>query len=144
MVFYTGQTRYANEVIQAHIKRTSSKSNDAYLLKMNEMVDEARIMVSNEHNKTMIESFGKLLHESWMLKKSLSSQVSNPLIDEAYNAALASGAWGGKVTGAGGGGFLAFIVPKEKQPPVRNALKEFLEVDFKFEDEGSAIIYLRD
>jgi D-glycero-alpha-D-manno-heptose-7-phosphate kinase len=144
MVFYTGQTRYASEVVQEQIKRTSSRVNDTYLRRMNETIDEAMAIVSNEQNKTMIESFGKLLHESWMLKKSLSSQVSNTLIDEAYDAALAAGAWGGKITGAGGGGFLAFIVAPERQPAIRNALKDFLEVDFKFENEGSTIIYLRE
>jgi len=143
MVFYTGQTRYANEVVKEQIERTSSRNNDGYLKKMLDMVNEAIAIISNEQNTTMIESFGKLLHESWLLKKSLSSQISNSMIDDAYNQALSAGALGGKIAGAGGGGFLSLIVEPTKQAAVRKALKNFLEVDFKFEDEGSTIIYLK-
>jgi D-glycero-alpha-D-manno-heptose-7-phosphate kinase len=91
----------------------------------------------------MIETLGRLLHENWLIKKSLASRVSNSLIDGLYERAIAAGAYGGKVAGAGGGGFMAFIVPPDRRDQVRNALSGLLEVKFRFEDEGSTIIYMK-
>ncbi len=143
MIVFTGQTRYANEVVKEQIERTQSKDNDAYLKRMHEMVPEATKIISEREGCSMLEDLGRLMHETWELKKSLSSQVSNSLIDDAYSRAIAAGAYGGKISGAGGGGFLTLLVDPSRQPAVREALKDFLEVTFKFSDEGISIIYLK-
>jgi D-glycero-alpha-D-manno-heptose-7-phosphate kinase len=143
MVFFTGQTRYASEIVTEQIARTKAKDNDVFLEEMYGMVGEAVRIVSSEADQTMLESLGKLMHEGWRLKKSLSPMVTNSAIDNAYERAVAAGAYGGKISGAGGGGFLTLLVSPSKQPEVRVALKDLLEVNFKFEDEGSSIIYLK-
>lgn len=141
MIFYTSQTRYANEILKEQVERTRSRDNDAYLKKMHDMVYEAIDVISNENEESFIKSLGMMLDKSWRLKKSLSSQVSNTLIDDAYELALRAGAYGGKVAGAGGGGFLMMIVEPIKQEDVRKALATYLEVKFKFDTSGSTIIY---
>jgi D-glycero-alpha-D-manno-heptose-7-phosphate kinase len=88
-----------------------------------------------------LRPFGKLLHEAWQTKRSLSPQVSTPQIDALYEQARRAGALGGKLTGAGGGGFLLFFVPPEKRLAVRQALAPLLEVPFAFETSGSQIIF---
>jgi len=91
----------------------------------------------------MVREFGTLMHDGWRLKKSLSPHVSNSLIDDAYERAMQAGAYGGKISGAGGGGFLTLIVEEGRQDAVRAALAPLLEVNFAFEDEGASIIYLK-
>lgn len=90
----------------------------------------------------MIKRLGELLHEGWNLKKCLSSKITNNFIDEAYTKAIQVGAYGGKLAGAGGGGFLFLLVPEGKKQSVRDALKGLIEVNFRFESDGSKIIYL--
>jgi D-glycero-alpha-D-manno-heptose-7-phosphate kinase len=143
MVFFTGQTRYANEIVKEQIERTKTRDNDKYLQKMHDMVGDAVNIISNESEQSLPETFGRLMHESWELKKMLSKSVSNSLIDDAYSRAVRVGAFGGKISGAGGGGFLTLIVDPSLQDAVRTELKELLEVEFKFEDEGSSIVYLK-
>ena len=109
------------------------------LVIMYPIVDEA-INILNDKKRSILE-FGKLLNESWRLKKTLSNRISNPAIDNIYKTALSAGAVGGKLLGAGGGGFMLLFVPPEKQPEVRKKLKNLLEVGFNFEREGSRIIY---
>ena len=105
-----------------------------------DLVEEGCNVLTNDGS---IQKFGEVMHEGWELKKRLSDAVTNKQIDAAYEQARAAGAWGGKLAGAGGGGFLILVVPKEKQDNVRNALKPLKEVNFKFEKEGSTIIYYR-
>jgi len=143
MVFYTGQTRYANDILKEQIERTRSRDNDAFLKKMHEMVYEAINTISNENDEHLVKSLGSMLDESWRLKKSLSKQVSNSLIDDAYDRAIRAGAYGGKISGAGGGGFLMLLVDPAHKASIREALRDLLEVEFKFEDVGSAIVYLK-
>lgn len=143
LVFYTGLTRYASEIAKEQVENTKNKSLDNYLDRMYQMVFEAEKIISDCSPEEMVKFLGELLHESWGLKKRFSRNISNGLINEAYSVALEAGAYGGKVAGAGGGGFLFFLVPPEKKMKVREALKKFLEVKFKFENEGSKIIYLR-
>ncbi|HZT05258.1 MAG TPA: hypothetical protein VFA39_23610 [Steroidobacteraceae bacterium] len=143
MVFFTGQTRYANEIVKEQINRTRSKDNDVYLKEMHAMVGTAMQIVSGQCGPAMVQEFGQLMHEGWRLKRSLSPHVSNSLIDEAYEQAMRAGAYGGKISGAGGGGFLTLIVEESRQDAVRTALKPLLEVNFRFEDEGTSIIYLK-
>mgnify|MGYP001587387443 FL=1 len=135
MLFFTGLARTASEVAEEQIKNTRNKEYE--IKSMAKMVDEA----INILNSGDIEDFGKLLHESWQIKKSLSSQISNSSIDEIYEAGLKSGAIGGKLLGAGNGGFILFFVKPELQNQVKEKLKNLLYVPFKFENLGSQIIY---
>lgn len=141
MLFYTGLNRYADEILEEQIKNTKAGSKDAYLRRMFDMVYEAKDMLYELDGNDLIENLGLLMHEGWELKKQLSSKISNTHIDNFYQQALQAGAIGGKLCGAGYGGFLLLTVPKDKQNSVRIALKDLLEVDFKFDHSGSQIIY---
>lgn len=138
MMFYTGIQRYAHEVLKEQIEKTREKKNDEYLKALHDMVEEGCDVLTKDGS---IQKFGELMHKSWELKKHLSNAISNEQIDMAYQQAISAGAWGGKLAGAGGGGFLALLVPREKQENVRNSLKAIQEVTFRFEKEGSKIIY---
>ncbi len=136
MVFFTGLSRYSFHVQKATKKMLGKRTQE--LLEILKMVDEAeKILV--EPNRSL-DDFGLMLNETWMLKRSISSEISNSMIDDIYAKALQSGALGGKLLGAGGGGCLLFYVPKEKQKSVRLALSDLYEVDFEFENEGTKII----
>lgn len=135
MLFFTGFSRIASNIAKEQIALTPTKKNELSL--MREMVDEGlSILISQEG----LEKFGKLLHEGWKLKRSLSSSISTPKIDEIYQIAREAGAVGGKILGAGGGGFLLIFAPPEKQEKIQEALKELLRVPFEFENQGSQII----
>lgn len=108
------------------------------------MVLEAEQIFAHEKQEQLVESLGRLLDEGWQLKKQLSSKISNPLIDQGYEAAKRAGAYGGKLCGAGSGGFLALLVPPEKQQAVREALSNMMTVPIRFENGGSTIIYMKD
>jgi D-glycero-alpha-D-manno-heptose-7-phosphate kinase len=136
MLYFTGFSRIASKVAKAQIKNTPLKQRE--LILMYQMVDEA-INILNA-NKNIIE-FGNLLNETWKLKRSLTNKISNSMIDTIYEMALKAGAIGGKLLGAGGGGFMLLFVPPEKQPKVRTTLRKLLEVPFHFESNGSQIIY---
>jgi len=144
LIFYTGITRFASDIVKEQIQKTEGLDNDLYLQRMYETVFEAEDLICNASEAEMMPLLGKLLHEGWELKKQLSSKVSNPLIDQHYEAALAAGAYGGKLCGAGSGGFLALLVPPEKQDKIRSVFKDLLEVHFAFENEGSRIIYMKE
>ena len=102
------------------------------------MVDEGvKILSSN----SCLSSFGDLLHQAWLSKKSIAEEISNPIVDDFYERARKAGALGGKLTGAGGGGFLLLFVPKEAQQKVREELSELLWIPFQFETNGSQIIF---
>jgi D-glycero-alpha-D-manno-heptose-7-phosphate kinase len=101
------------------------------------MVYEARNALT--HND--FDAFGTLMHESWILKKRLAGPISNGAIDDMYALARKSGAIGGKITGAGGGGFLLLYVPYESQAAVRNALCELQELPFRLESDGTKVIF---
>ena len=136
LLYFTGFSRTASEIAKSQIENTPNKKRELSL--MYQMVDEA-IKILNENRD--IKDFGKLLHEAWSLKKSLTDKISTPEIDNIYEKALQAGALGGKLLGAGGGGFMVLFVPPENQPGVREKLKNLLEVKFHFENEGSKIIY---
>ncbi len=143
LVFYTGLTRYADEILEEQITNTRLRAKDSDLHRMRQMVYEAEKIIAGEPPAAMVEALGELLDENWRHKKELSSRVSNAAIDEAYDRAIGAGAYGGKLAGAGSGGFLFFLVPPERQAAVRQAL-QLLEVKLKFVDEGSTIIYRLD
>jgi len=142
MVFYTGITRYATEILAEQIENTKTCSKDDYLQRMHRMVYEAEEIISSNECREMVEKLGRLLDESWKLKKCLSRMISNDVIDDLYGKAIAAGAYGGKLAGAGGGGFLFLLAPMERQQAIREALHGLMQVDFGFESEGSKIIYL--
>lgn len=136
MLFFTGLFRYSSKIAHEQVKNTGNNKKE--LSAMLGMVNYAVEILNGNSN---IIEFGKLLHESWQLKKKLSERISNSVIDKMYQRALSNGAVGGKILGAGGGGFMLLFVPPEKQNKIRGALKDFLEVKFAFEKDGSQIIY---
>jgi len=142
MVFFTGITRYASEIVAEQIENTKTSNMDGYLQRMHQMVYEAETVISNNERHEMVKNLGKLLHESWLLKKRLSHRISSDVIDDIYETCLKAGAYGGKLAGAGGGGFLFLLTPIERQQQIKDALQGYLQVNFNFENEGSKIIYL--
>jgi len=136
MFFFTGISRTASDIAAKQIKSISSKGKE--LRTMHEMVDEAVNILNG--SKDNIEDFGKLLHESWTIKSSLTDSVSTRWVDDMYSIARDAGALGGKLCGAGGGGFLLLFVPPEKQKLVKQKLDKALYVPFSFESLGSQII----
>jgi D-glycero-alpha-D-manno-heptose-7-phosphate kinase len=138
LLFFTGFSRNASEVAAAQVKNISQKT--AELSRMKEMVDEGQKILESGHP---LQEFGELLNEGWSLKRGLSPIVTNKHIDEIYEKGRAAGAIGGKLLGAGSGGFMLFFVPKEKRSAVRTALKDLLCVPFHFENKGSEVVFTR-
>lgn len=136
MLFFTGFSRYAHEIAKSKVANFEKRKKE--LLRMHAMVDEALDILQNENQDLL--AFGELLHETWQLKKTLSDKVSSSQINEIYDKALKAGAVGGKLLGAGGGGFMLFFVPLNKQEEVKRALHFLLHVPFSFENSGSSII----
>jgi len=138
MLFFTGFSRISSEVAAEQIQNMSKKQTE--LSEMQAMVDTGlKVLVNNGD----IRDFGRLMNESWQIKRTLSSKVSSPEIDVIYGKALKAGAIGGKLCGAGGGGFMLLFVEPDKQLTVRQALKNYLYVPFEFEWSGSQIIFFR-
>lgn len=135
MLFFTGLSRTASDIADEQINNTLKKKKELRL--MYNMVDEA----VNILNGKQIKNFGRLLHESWELKKNLSHKISNAHIDDIYNTARKNGAIGGKLLGAGGGGFMLFFAEPEKQAIIKKKLDKLLYVPFRFENLGSQIIF---
>lgn len=136
LLIFTGCSRFASVVVNEQIKNIFNKEKELTI--MQQMVDEAVDILKG--NKDLLE-FGKLLHKAWLIKRDLSSKISNSTIDNIYEKALKAGAIGGKLLGSGGGGFMLLFVPPERQLRVKDVLKRFLNVKFSFENEGSRIIY---
>jgi len=136
MLFFTGFSRTASEIAAEQIRQTPNKKQE--LSQMRQMVDEA-INILNRGDDLL--EFGKLLHESWQLKRSLTEKISTPYIDYVYETATRAGATGGKLLGAGGAGFILFFTKPELQPKVEESLHGLLHVPFQFENSGSQIIF---
>jgi len=134
MLFYTGIMRTASDVADSYVKEIGMK--DKVLNRMHKMVDEGIAIL---HSDAPISDFGELLHETWKAKRSLSDKVTNSVVDDIYAVARENGAVGGKITGAGGGGFLLLFVPPTDRLRVRNALKNLIHVPFQLESNGSQI-----
>jgi D-glycero-alpha-D-manno-heptose-7-phosphate kinase len=135
MLYFTGFSRDACEIAKAQIENTPKKRSELSI--MQQMVDEAVSILNS--NDSIIE-FGKMLHEAWKLKRSLSERISTSHIDEIYEAAKEAGAIGGKLLGAGGGGFMVLFARPEKQLLIKQKLHGLLYVPFKFENHGSQIV----
>jgi D-glycero-alpha-D-manno-heptose-7-phosphate kinase len=139
MLFFTGFARTANEVAEEQLSRM--KENAAGLRAMMQMVDYAQETLMSKSDR--MADFGKLLHEQWMIKRGLSSKITTSAIDEMYESGKKAGAIGGKLLGAGGGGFLMLFVPPERQAAVQAALEKLLYVPARFDYLGSQIIYFQ-
>ena len=137
LLIFTGSSRIASVVAAEQIKNTPQKEKELHA--MRQMVDEAISILMSP--KDRFAEFGRLLDESWRIKQTLSSKISNSIINGMYSEAIKGGAWGGKLLGAGGGGFLLIFADPAAHPGIKKRLNEFISVPFKFEDGGSQVIY---
>lgn len=137
MLFFTGVSRISSEIAIEQKKATHNKIKE--LKEMLSLVDEAERVLINK--KSDLSEFGKLLDYSWKLKRGITSKITTNEIDNIYSSAIKAGALGGKLLGAGGGGFILFYVEKDKQKKVKEALSGLLNVPFNFENEGTKIMY---
>lgn len=140
LMFYTGDQRSASNILAEQKKNTAQEDKFKALQSMVSLVYDT----VNAINNSNLNDFGKVLHENWMLKKQLASGITNPLIDEAYESAMKNGALGGKLLGAGGGGFLLFYCPLNLQQKLIATLKPLRQFDFKFDQDGSKLIHFSD
>jgi D-glycero-alpha-D-manno-heptose-7-phosphate kinase len=139
LYFYTGLTRSASALL--HQQSTEMVASKEKLKAMGEMVRLAEAAYT-DLCEGRIDALGSMLHEAWQIKKQMTDGISNALIDEAYDAAIAAGAEGGKLLGAGGGGFLMFLAPPERHDAIRGALSRLRETPFRFAAQGSSIIFV--
>lgn len=137
LLFYTGVQRFSSEIQADTFAKPVDKTKQ--LLDMLSLVDEAEKVLTDKD--TSINEFGKLLDTTWKLKRGTGSKVSNGSIDELYEIAIKAGALGGKLLGAGGGGFLLFYCEKEKQKNLKKALEKLMIVPFNFENDGTQVLY---
>ena len=140
LLFYTGLQRKAHDILEEQIERTESGDIEPQLKELAALVPRGIEILSEGDD---LAAFGELLHENWVLKKKLSESISNRDIDRHYEAARKAGAIGGKLCGAGGGGFILLYVETYNREKVRRALSDLREVRFSFENEGSSIIFYR-
>jgi D-glycero-alpha-D-manno-heptose-7-phosphate kinase len=136
MLFYTGIKRTAADVAESYVGDIESRRRQLRIMK--DLLEESISVLNTGRD---LKEFGQLLSEGWQLKRSLSTVVSNSMVDRIYNEAISAGALGGKLTGAGGGGFLLLFVPHEHQNRVKEILSGLIYVPFKFESMGSQIIF---
>jgi D-glycero-alpha-D-manno-heptose-7-phosphate kinase len=136
MLFYTGIVRTAADVARSYVENLGARRRQLRIMK--DLVGEATDVLASSKE---IEVFGHLLHEAWLVKQSLSAKISPPEVNTLYDRARAAGAVGGKLTGAGGGGFLLLFVPPDKHTSVLQALERQIHVPFRFEAQGSQIIF---
>ncbi|HEY50566.1 MAG TPA: GHMP kinase [Dehalococcoidia bacterium] len=139
LLLYTGDVHEAGSILQEQKEKTPQPDKMASLIKMRDMAINLKDQLND---KAEADIFGDILHRGWQLKKELASGISNDKIDEYYQRALSAGAMGGKLLGAGGGGFLLLYCPKAKHPQVKKALSDLPALEFSFEPEGSKIIYV--
>jgi len=140
LLFYAGNPRKASDILSEQKSNMHSPKKVDVLKRMVELVWKLRDALYEGR----LGECGKILHENWLLKKQLASKISNGRIDSIYETALKNGAAGGKLLGAGGGGFLLFFCEKNKQHKLKSALTGLKELDFRFEGEGSKVIYIGD
>jgi D-glycero-alpha-D-manno-heptose-7-phosphate kinase len=135
-LFFTGFSRTASEIAQEQLRATPQKEKELDL--MLQLVDHAETIVRSP--RSPIGDFGALLHESWQIKRTLTQKITNAAIDEIYEAGRNAGAVGGKLLGAGGGGFMLFFVSPERREELRQRLYKLLYVPFKFSTKGSHVV----
>ena len=138
LMFFTGFTRFSSDVQKANAA-TSPIDKNVYLKQMYDLVDEAeRVLVDQSAD---LDDFGRLLDTTWKLKRQTGGFVSTNSIDELYQIGIEAGALGGKLLGAGGGGFLVFYVQLDKQEAVKNAMSNLMHIPFEFENGGTRVIH---
>lgn len=137
MMFFTGFTRFSSDIHKENRKCLADQT--AQLKKMLHLVDEAEAVLTDQ--SASLDEFGRLLDDTWKLKRQTGSGISTDSIDSLYERGIKAGALGGKLLGAGGGGFLVFYVPKEKQEAVLKELSDLLYIPFQFEEGGTQVIH---
>lgn len=138
MLFFTGFSRFSSDIARNQEKATRDKTKE--LKEMLGLVDEAEKVLTGKGD---LNEFGRLLDHTWKLKRGITGEISNDSIDALYRQAMEAGALGGKLLGAGGGGFLLFYVEKDRQPAVKETLKDLLYVPFEFENTGTRVLYYK-
>ena len=137
MMFYLGGTHSASTILKKQSQNIESMADKAEIqLKMCKIARELK----DELHRNHVDAMGELLHENWMLKRTLASEISNPFIDEIYDNAIRAGAIGGKLLGAGGAGFMLFYVPEDKHESVRKQLSSLREMEFEMDNSGASIV----
>jgi D-glycero-alpha-D-manno-heptose-7-phosphate kinase len=136
MLFYTGIKRTSSNIAESYVNNIDNKRRQMRIMK--DLVEEGLSVLNSDRD---ILEFGELLNEAWNIKCSLSGKVSNSYVDEIYNETISAGAIGGKITGAGGGGFMLIFAPLSSQQKIRERLRNLIYVPFKFEFSGSQIIF---
>lgn len=139
VMFYTGAVHDANRILAEQKENLSKKAQAENLLRMCELAREMKYSLENNE----LSDFGRILHEGWLRKKELAGRISSPWIDELYETAMKHGAAGGKLLGAGGGGFFLFYCPRERQEFLKNGLR-LRPFPFSFEHDGSSVVYIGD
>lgn len=135
LLFFTGRTRKSEDILTE--QKANIKERLQFLKELRDVAHKGRELIV----KDRLDDFGKLLHEGWLCKRRLASKVSNGELDEMYEAALKAGALGGKICGAGGGGFLLLYCPPERRDDVRSALRRLEEIPFHLERDGSKVVF---
>jgi D-glycero-alpha-D-manno-heptose-7-phosphate kinase len=136
MLFYTGIKRTSADIAESYVNDMEARRRQLRIMK--DLIEESISILNNGDD---LRGFGELLHEAWQAKRSLSAAVSNSLVDEIYASAVSAGAVGGKLTGAGGGGFMLLFAPPSRQKEIRERLNTLIHVPFKIEFSGSQIIF---
>lgn len=137
LMFFTGLTRYAHKILEEQVSNTKNEKINPDLNKIKSMVYKGKEILSSD---VSLDSFGLLLDNAWKTKKNLSKSISTSFLDDIYDRAKSSGALGGKLLGAGGGGFFIFYVNKKYHQNIRKSLSDLTEIHFNFEDDGTQII----
>jgi len=135
LLFFTGRTRKSEDILTE--QKTNIKERLQFLKELRDMAHKGKEIITEGR----LDDFGKLLHEGWLCKRRLASKISDGELDEMYGAALKAGAMGGKICGAGGGGFLLLYCHPERKDDVRYALRRLEEIPFNFERDGSKVIF---
>lgn len=136
LMFYLGGTHSASAILKEQSQNVKTVDKATVQKQMCDITRKLKEELQNNN----VDAMGELLHQNWMLKKSLASGITNPLIDETYDKAMAAGATGGKLLGAGGAGFMIFYVPEEKHEAVRKVLSHLREMDFEMDNSGASIV----
>ncbi|MBL4701418.1 GHMP kinase [bacterium AH-315-I18] len=139
LLFYTDKRRDADSILKKQSEGTANRMT--VLRKMRDLADDMRHAISGDGD---LDGFASLLHEGWQLKRSLGFGITNPMVDQWYNTARKHGALGGKLLGAGGGGFVLIMAPPEKHEAIREALGRPKELDFSIDQRGSRVIFFSD
>ena len=137
LLMYTGIVRTASDIASSYVSDLDDKRRDLRIIR--DMVDEALGILAGGRD---LRAFGELLHEAWQVKRGMAKAISNPRVDEIYEEARRAGALGGKLTGAGGGGFMLLFAPPERHAEIQARLPRLLAVPFRFDFNGSQIIFI--